>query len=246
MDEKIHKGLVISDFNISNFVGYLNNDEESPTVCAEEAPYGQVWQTLMKESIVECIDGSDNCFAIIWTLPQGLIPSFPRVLEYQSVEIEKLYEEVDDFCEVLKNAVTGIEFAFLMSWTLPSYHRGFGLLDMKNGTGMSNILSRLNLRVADNLNGSQNIYLLNTSRWVELSGSSAYNPKFWYMGKIAFSNDVFKRAVADIKAGIRGIQGQSRKLILLDLDNTLWGGIVGDDGWKNLQLGGHDPVGESS
>jgi len=32
---------------------------------------------------------------------------------------------------------------------------------------------------------------------------------------------------------------------VLDLDDTLWGGVVGDDGWQNLHLGGHDPIGES-
>jgi FkbH-like protein len=32
---------------------------------------------------------------------------------------------------------------------------------------------------------------------------------------------------------------------VVDLDNTLWGGVVGDDGWEALRLGGHDSVGEA-
>jgi FkbH-like protein len=39
--------------------------------------------------------------------------------------------------------------------------------------------------------------------------------------------------------------GSSRKLLVVDLDNTLWGGVVGDLGWENLRLGGHDYVGEA-
>jgi FkbH-like protein len=35
------------------------------------------------------------------------------------------------------------------------------------------------------------------------------------------------------------------KLLVLDLDGTLWGGTVGDDGWRNLRVGGHDPIGEA-
>ena len=65
------------------------------------------------------------------------------------------------------------------------------------------------------------------------------------MGKIPFSNEVFKEAAKDIKAAIRGINGFARKLIVVDLDDTLWGGIVGDIGWENLKLGGHDHYGES-
>ena len=36
-----------------------------------------------------------------------------------------------------------------------------------------------------------------------------------------------------------------RKLVVLDLDNTLWGGVVGDVGWQDIRLGGHDAVGEA-
>src|SRR5262249_53417094 len=67
----------------------------------------------------------------------------------------------------------------------------------------------------------------------------------WYLGKIPFSNDVFKDAVSDVKTAIRGLSGQSKKLVILDLDDTLWGGIVGDIGWQDLVLGGHHPIGES-
>ena len=44
---------------------------------------------------------------------------------------------------------------------------------------------------------------------------------------------------------MEGIRGNARKLIILDLDDTLWGGVVGDLGLENINLGGHDPVGEA-
>ena len=39
--------------------------------------------------------------------------------------------------------------------------------------------------------------------------------------------------------------GRNKKVMVLDLDNTLWGGVVGDDGWEKLRIGGHDPIGEA-
>jgi FkbH-like protein len=56
---------------------------------------------------------------------------------------------------------------------------------------------------------------------------------------------VFRHAATDVKAAIRALWGQTRKVIVLDLDDTLWGGTVGDLGWEQLELGGHSPVGES-
>src|SRR4030095_7549892 len=71
------------------------------------------------------------------------------------------------------------------------------------------------------------------------------NAKLWYMAKIAFDNEVLKLAAAEIKAALRAVRGETRKLIILDLDGTLWKGVVGDVGWENLVLGGHDPEGEA-
>ena len=47
----------------------------------------------------------------------------------------------------------------------------------------------------------------------------------------------FPRVAYEVCAVIGAIRGQLKKCLILDLDNTVWGGIVGDDGWENLQLG---------
>jgi len=44
---------------------------------------------------------------------------------------------------------------------------------------------------------------------------------------------------------VRAIYGKSRKVLVLDLDNTLWGGVIGDDGVDRIQLGRETPVGEA-
>jgi FkbH-like protein len=65
------------------------------------------------------------------------------------------------------------------------------------------------------------------------------------MGKISFGNPVFKQAVSEVKSALTGLMGDAKKIILVDLDDTLWGGIVGEEGWQKLKLGGHDPTGEA-
>ncbi len=235
--------LLISDFNIDIFRGYLNNDDELPLIEANGAPFGQVIAALVEKNL-ECWQQRPD-YAVVWTQPESVIPSFKSVLSYQSVSVNQILSEVDELSLMLKHLQKRVKYAFIPTWALPSYHRGYGMLEMKNGLGITNILMRMNLRLADNLEEAPNICLLNTQRWIETAGKNAFNPKSWYMAKIAFGNDVFKAAVSDIKAGLNGILGNSRKLILLDLDDTLWGGIVGDDGWENLKLGGHDQVGEA-
>ncbi len=237
-----YRCVILSDFNIDNFAGYLTNDQEDPKVNTTVAPFGQVIQALMEEKAEWWQTNPD--FAVIWTQPHQLIESFNQLLHYQKASLADIWREVDEYVSLLLKIKDRVHFVFVPTWVIPSYHRGFGMLDMKTG-GIKNTLMQMNLRLGERLDTVSNIYLLNTERWIEMVGKNAFNPKLWYMGKIVFGNEIFKEAVKDIKAALRGINGRTKKLVVVDLDDTLWGGIVGDIGWENIQLGGHDPVGEA-
>ena len=235
--------LLVSDFSLDNFAAYMRNDEDSPQVTPVVTPFGQVVQVLLGKNLERELVEPD--VAVVWTQPHGVIQSFNQVLDYNSVSFDTVLAEVDDFCELIKNVKTSFRAIFVPLWVLPSYYRGYGMLDVKNDIGIANLLMRMNLRVADNMQEESSIYLLNTQKWIEDSVRNPFNPELWYMAKIPFGNDVFKQAVKDIKSALSGISGKAKKLIILDLDDTLWGGIVGDVGWENVVLGGHDPIGES-
>lgn len=243
MDKQRPRGLLISNFNISNLAGYLRHESDPPGLEITVAPFGQVMPVLM-QSDLEYGQGQPD-FALIWTQPEQISESFAPLLAYESSSLEAILAEVDAYCALLLDLRRRVKSVFVPTWVLPGYQRGWGLLDMKAGFGLAQTLLRMNLRLAENLAQAADIYLLDAQRWVSLAGKNAFNPKLWYMGKIPFSNEVFSEAAADIKSALRGIAGQARKLIVLDLDDTLWGGIVGDVGWENLRLGGHDPLGEA-
>jgi len=235
--------LLISDFTINNFAGYLDNDKSLPAVRSVIPPFDQAVRVLTDSSL-ECWK-SEPDFAVVWTRPDSVIESFCELTRYRNVPIEEIFKEVDSYSSLLLDIRNRVKSVFVITWTFPSYHRGFGMLDMKAGTGISNALMRMNIKLSENLDQASNIHILNAERWVNIAGKNAFNPKLWYMGKIAFSNEVFVEATKDLKSALRGIIGGSRKLVVLDLDETLWGGIVGDVGWQNIRLGGHDPIGEA-
>jgi FkbH-like protein len=243
MNNQQFRCVLISDFNIDIFSGYLSNDEGFPLVETIVAPFGQVEQILIQEDI-DCWKGDPHC-ALIWTRPEAVIHSFNALLAHKTPSLKTILSEVDRFAHLLLNVCNRVPFVFLPTWTLPSFNRGFGILDMKKDIGIANTLMHMNLQLAEVFTKSSNIYLMDAQRWVNTAGKYAFNPRLWYRGKIAFGNDVYKEAVQDLKAALRGVKGHTKKLIILDLDNTLWGGVVGDLGWENLVLGGHDPAGEA-
>lgn len=237
------KGFIISDFTTDSLSGYLNNDGEHPKVITTVSPFNQVIPVLMQKNKEYWKDDYD--FSVVWTRPESIIRSFSYKLEYQDVPLNKILKEVDSYCSLLSNISKKVKILFVPLWLFPSYHRGYGMLDMKPGTGIAYALMRMNLRLTENLKDLPNVYILNSQKWVEKIGKNAFNQKLWYMAKVAFSNEVFQEAMLDIKSALRGIRGDSRKLIILDLDDTLWGGVVGEVGWENIKLGGHDHIGEA-
>src|SRR5260370_13316444 len=103
----------------------------------------------------------------------------------------------------------------------------------------------INQRLITRLDEAQNVFGLNAQRWFDEVGRGAHSAKLWYMGTLPFHLSVFEHAASDIKAAIQALTGLGRKLIVVALDDPLWGGIVGDVGWEQLRLGGHDSIGEA-
>jgi FkbH-like protein len=234
-------GVVIADFTIGDLAVRLRDATDSPSLIVAESPYGQVMQQLMSGPSEGATD-----FAVVWTLPQLISPAFQRVEWSEPVEQAELTADVDAFCDVLLRAAAGYRFIFVPTWTLPAHRRGLGMIDARPG-GLTWALGTMNQRLMERLGNASNVFVLNAARWAEAAGrgSTGTGERAWYLGKVAFHGEALAEAARDIKAAVRGLTGQARKLVVVDLDDTLWGGIVGDAGWENLQLGGHDPRGEA-
>ncbi len=67
----------------------------------------------------------------------------------------------------------------------------------------------------------------------------------WFGAKLPFAQDNLPDYVARFRAVLRQATGRMKKVLALDLDNTLWGGVIGDDGVEGLTLGPETPKGEA-
>jgi len=237
------RGLLISDFNIENLSAYLKRDKNLPAVDSVSISYGEVFQTLLDEKTSGWSDDPD--FVVVWTRPEGVLRAFRDLLSCSRVSDQALDSEVDAYAAALLQAGKRTRVMFAPTWGIPPFHQTQGMLDLAPGGGVARALMRINMRLLESIAGAPAIYPLWADKWIQLAGAAAFNYRLWYLGKIPFSNDVFKMAARDIKAALRGLNGQAKKIVILDLDDILWGGVVGDTGWEGLTLGGHDAAGEA-
>lgn len=242
MNKRSLHSLILSDFNSDLFRNFLIQTSQSLSVQASAPAFGQVMQTLMSPE--EEIWENPYDLMVIWTRPEGVIPSFNLDLGPGPVDLETLLNEVDQFSKAILQVKVKAGMIIVPSWVLADDGEGGGVFDMKV-KGLRYQLMRMNLRLAENLNDAANIFVLDTRIWLQPVGAEAFSPKLWYMSKIPFHPDVFKAAAQHILAVAENTLLGTKKIIILDLDDTLWGGVIGETGWQGIQLGGHDPIGEA-
>ena len=72
----------------------------------------------------------------------------------------------------------------------------------------------------------------------ELGRERFFSPAMYVTAELTLSVDALPHAARQVVQILSSAAGVVKKCLILDLDNTLWGGIVGDDGWESLQIGG--------
>ena len=112
---------------------------------------------------------------------------------------------------------------------------GAGCIDARPG-GIAWAVGVANQRLMRQLAEAPNVFVLDAERWIALGGPQAYNDRSYYLGKIPFSETVFRPPPRRSRRQSPPSAARPRKVVVVDLDNTLWGGVVGDVG-----LGG-DPT----
>jgi FkbH-like protein len=237
-----HRGLILADFTATDLAAAFGALGGRPALAAELGPFGEVAQQLLSP-----IQGSTNTtdFSVVWTRPETAIGGYARLQDGQTVSPTDLLGEVDAFCDRLLVGAERFRFTFVPSWTRPAWQRGLGLGDARSEQGLARAIGSMNHRLMERLAESPTVFVLDAERWAARAGKGAYDESLWYLGKVPFGREMFAEAALDIQAALGSLTGGGRKLLILDLDETLWGGIVGEEGWEQLRLGGHDSVGEA-
>ncbi|MED9969848.1 MAG: HAD-IIIC family phosphatase [Ruminococcus sp.] len=123
--------------------------------------------------------------------------------------------------------------------------RLLGNSDVSDYRGRSNFISRLNQKLYRYAQEHKAFFVNDVDFLAASYGLDAWsNPLYWHMYKYSLCLEAvpcLAKSVADI---IKSIYGKNKKALVCDLDNTLWGGVVGDDGVEGIQVGPEVPVGQ--
>ena len=128
----------------------------------------------------------------------------------------------------------------------PPPHRVLGNLDSTAHCGGTRFIKELNIRLADEALACQGIIIHDIDRLAAETGLTIWHdPNSWHAYKCSPGLSALPRLAHSLAAILRTLFGKSSKCLVLDLDHTLWGGIIGDDGVDGIKLGRETPQGEA-
>ena len=123
--------------------------------------------------------------------------------------------------------------------------RLLGNSDVSNIHGLSNFINKLNLKFYDYANVNDNFYICDINYISSDFGlSNWHNEKMYAFYKYMCDLNAIPYIAFNVSNIIKSIYGKNKKAFALDLDNTLWGGVISEDGIDGISVNRETPYGE--
>lgn len=127
----------------------------------------------------------------------------------------------------------------------PSYPLA-GVADVKAEYAEAEFYLELNLELLRRFKANPRVRLFDLERLASRYGKERIlDPKMYYLAKMEWSPGFLPVVAGEMVRQVKAVRNLGRKCVVLDLDNTLWGGVVGEDGPAGVKIGYGDPEAEA-
>ena len=198
----------------------------------------------------EVLDGNSQLYQFkpqiiiltLWleTLSPFISNSFPT-MEKSDVEAEE-----KRIIDMIENCLTSIRrntnaVVLINNFTLPGTS-SLGIYDLQTENSQTQCILKINQMLGDIIKKQASMYLVDLlSIFYKQGYYNAFDTKMWAISKNPLSKTAMVALGKEYSKYIRTIKGNSKKCLVLDCDNTLWGGIVGECGTYGISLGDEYP-----
>ncbi len=176
-----------------------------------------------------------------WSLlDQLFLAEFVRMTAEQRTEImQTMTDEVISVAESLTNNSSAI--VLVNNFIVPTF-TPLGVVDNKQDVGLREFFRLANRRLEERFHEDSRVFVVDLDEVASSFGKDkVVNWNTFYRGSVPFS-EAFTPILADeYLRYVRALKGLTKKCIVLDMDNTLWGGIIGEDGMEGIKLGNTSP-----
>ena len=165
-----------------------------------------------------------------------------------SVEKRKefIQNKVDELVDLAKLFIEKSNSKLVISNFIIPIYSPYGIFESKANYGLREMVFDLNYKLSNAWKNENSIHIYDLNGFVSRFGqNNVFDYRQYFFGDLKISLNYIPFLANDLLGFIKPILGLNKKCIVLDLDNTLWGGIVGEDGFNGIKLGQNDPIGKA-
>lgn len=182
----------------------------------------------------------DPDFIILANWFDNLSPAIAqRFLTLSGKEVAEITRQIlaefENYLQILAERTNAT--VLINNFPLPQFTT-LGILDGQSGRNHTNTILLLNLELMEIVSRFSNAYLVDfMAISARIGGANVFDERYWHIAKAPVSRHALVPFGQEYGKFFRALSGKTRKCLVLDCDNTLWGGIVGEDGAKNIRIG---------
>ena len=206
-----------------------------------QAAYGQVMQSVLDPASPLAAEPLDAVLIALDAQTLGLARSR---LDPQAAQaaVDAAIAKVAGLCDGVRSVLGSVPL--FQTLPLPADPL-FGAFDLRLPGSVRSMVDQFNRRLAGEVLQPGDLLVDVALAAAEVGLDRWYDQRGWHSAKLPFSLDVMPLYADHVCRVLGAFKGKARKCLVLDLDNTLWGGIIGDDGLDGIRLGQGDAIGEA-
>jgi FkbH-like protein len=178
---------------------------------------------------------------VIWRLeellPEAFYPFSSGFPEQLASRVDQVLDRMERVVSLHQKSAHGVPL-FLSTIMVP-VHLSNPVFAAQHCAGLFGSVGRLNQKLYEVATGNSSVHVLDLARWAALEGRTHADATLDFMARQPLSAKGQVAVALFIARYLRPLIVPGRKALAIDLDNTLWGGVVGEDGIAGLKLG-HD------
>ena len=129
----------------------------------------------------------------------------------------------------------------LNNFPLPDFTT-LGILEASHKLSQSEVLQSLNLGIKKIASRIRDVYIVDFLQlFARIGSSQGFSSRDWHLSRTPYGRHALVPIGQEYGKFIRALRGKARKCLVVDCDNTLWGGVIGEDGLDGIKLGPTHP-----
>ncbi len=203
-------------------------------IATYESEYNTVFQTVLDE-------GSG-----LYSFRPGFVVLLPAVQALRDVLLaadlrdrrQVAERELEQLLSVVERVAHMPGVTVVVNEFVVPYERAWGNFSTRVDSSLGSVVRWMNEQLREAADARPGVYTVDADYIASWIGKQNwFDERLWFHSKSPCHHDALPQLAGQAIDIIRAVKGASIKCVALDLDNTLWGGVIGDDGLDGIRLG---------